>query len=97
MAYVEGELRETSEAIPYYVDAIAEATRVGCNFFEGVARVSLASAQARTGDVAGAAEGFGYLLDFWRRTGQVTQLWTTARNAADAPIGGSPPRRLRCC
>ena len=86
VAYVEGELRATSEpeeSVPFYVDAIAEAARVGCTFVEGVARVSLASARARIGDVPGAAEGFGYLIAFWRRTGQTTQLWTTARNAAE--------------
>ena len=86
VAYVEGELRATSapaEAVPFYVDAIAEAARVGCTFVEGVARVSLASTRARIGDVRGAAEGFGYLIASWRRTGQDTQLWTTARNAAD--------------
>ncbi len=48
----------------------------------GVAGVALASARTRIGDVSGAAEGFAYLIDTWRRTGQSTQLWTTARNAA---------------
>ena len=86
VAYVEGELRATTrpeDSVPYYVEAIRDASRVGCNFVEGVARVSLASAQARIGDVPAAAEGFGYLIAFWRRTGQTTQLWTTARNAAE--------------
>ena len=41
-----------------------------------------ASARTRTGDVAGAAQGFGELLNSWQRTGHTTQLWTTARNAA---------------
>ena len=91
VAYVEGELRATTQpedSVPFYVDAIAEACRVGCNFVEGVARVSLASTRARIGDVPGAAEGFGYLIAFWRRTGQTTQLWTTARNAAELLAGG---------
>lgn len=86
VAYVEGELRATTQpedSVPYFVEAIAGASRVGCNFVEGVARVSLASTQARIGDVRAAAEGFGYLIAFWRRTGQTTQLWTTARNAAE--------------
>ena len=85
IAYVEGELRASArpeDSIPYYVDAIAEASRVGCSFVEGVARVSLASTRSRTGDVAGAADGYAYLIEAWRRTGQATQLWTTARNAA---------------
>ncbi|GAA2142692.1 BTAD domain-containing putative transcriptional regulator [Nocardioides koreensis] len=86
VAYVEGELRVATrplESIPHYVNAISAASRVGCNFVEGVARVSLASARSRTGDVAGAAEDFGHLIESWRRTGQTTQLWTTARNAAE--------------
>jgi hypothetical protein len=84
--YVEGELCATTrpeDAVPNYVEAITDASRVGCNFVEGVARVSLASTQARIGAVSDAAEGFGYLIAFWRRTGQTTQLWTTARNAAE--------------
>jgi hypothetical protein len=102
VAYVEGELRATThpeESVPYYVEAIAEACRVGCNFVEGVARVSLASVRARIGDVSGAAEGFGYLIDFWRRTGQTTQLWTTARNAAEvlAAAGRSRTAALLVC
>ncbi len=85
VAYVEGELRASARAedsIPFYLDAISQASHVGCTFVEGVARVSLASARSRIGDVAGAAEEYGYLLEAWRRTGQATQLWTTARNAA---------------
>ena len=84
-AYVEGELRATGrveESVPFYVEAIEGARRVGANFVDGVAGVALASARTRIGDVSGAAEGFAYLIDYWRRTGQSTQLWTTARNAA---------------
>jgi hypothetical protein len=64
------------------MEAIEGAQRVGANFVSGVAGVALASARTRIGDVSGAAEGFAYLIDNWRRTGQFTQLWTTARNAA---------------
>ena len=53
--------------------------------------MSLASAQARTGDVAGAADGLAYLIEFWRRTGQATQLWTTARNAAELLASAGRP------
>lgn len=84
-AYVEGELRATTrveESVAYYLEAIEVARRSGANFVVGVASVALASARTRTGDVAAAAEGFGYLLDYWQRTGQQTQLWTTARNTA---------------
>ncbi|MFC7496062.1 MULTISPECIES: BTAD domain-containing putative transcriptional regulator [unclassified Nocardioides] len=84
-AYVEGEVRSTADtesAIPCYLSAIEDARRSGAVFVEGVAGVALASARARTGDLAGAAAGFADLLGSWRRTGHSTQLWTTARNAA---------------
>jgi predicted ATPase/DNA-binding SARP family transcriptional activator len=91
VAYVEGELLPSPQAIACYSAAIREAASVGCSFIEGVARVSLASAQARTGDVAGAADGLAYLIEFWRRTGQATQLWTTARNAAELLASAGRP------
>lgn len=84
-AYVEGELRAAADpeaALPFYLEAVDGARAVGSTFVEGVASVALASARTRLGDLPGAAEGFGYLLDSWQRTGQLTQLWTTARNAA---------------
>ncbi len=84
-AYVEGELRATTnveQSVPYYLEAIDGARRAGANFVVGIASVALASARTRIGDVSGAADGFAYLIDYWRRTGQTTQLWTTARNAA---------------
>jgi len=90
ISYVEGELcvaTDPAKSIPLYLDAVAEAARVGCTFIEGVARVSLASARTRTGDVAGAADTFAQLIESWRRTGQQTQLWTTARNAAELLVG----------
>jgi hypothetical protein len=95
VAYVEGELRATTrpaEAIEHFSEAIAEACRVGCSFVEGVARVSLASTRARIGDVPGAASAFGFLIAAWRRTGQTTQLWTTARNAARLLAAAGRPR-----
>lgn len=84
--YVEGELLAVSgrveEAIGCYERAIAAAREVGATFVDGIASVSLAAARVRVGDLAGAADGFARLLELWRRTGQNTQLWTTARNAA---------------
>ena len=85
-AYVEGESRAPTsidDAMPYYREAIDLASRAGTTFVEGVARVSLVAAQRRSGDIAGAAAGYGAMLREWRRTGHNTQLWTTARNAAE--------------
>lgn len=95
VAYVEAEVlatRRAEEAVPFYLEAIEGARRCGANFVDGVASVGLASARTRLGDVAGAADGFGYLLDAWQRTGQVTQLWTTARNAAELLAAHGRPR-----
>jgi predicted ATPase/DNA-binding SARP family transcriptional activator len=85
-AYIEGEWRAPTDldaALPYYREAIDLAARAGAGFVEGVARVSFASVQSRSGDVAGAAAGYAGLLREWRRTGHNPQLWTTARNAAE--------------
>jgi predicted ATPase/DNA-binding SARP family transcriptional activator len=84
-AYVEGELVATEDpaaAVPSYHRAIEGARHSGASYFEGVARVALASARTRSGDLVGAAAEFLSLIDFWTRTGHTTQLWTTARNAA---------------
>ena len=84
-AYVEGEWRAPTgqDPTPFYRQAIELAAQAGTGFIEGVARVSLAATQRRTGDLAGAAAGYGDLLHSWRRTGHNPQLWTTARNAAE--------------
>lgn len=93
--YVEGELVATTsprDALPLYEQAVGEARRCGATFVAGVASVALATARARIGDVGRAADGFGELLDLWRRTGQQTQLWTTARNAAGLLAGTGSER-----
>ncbi|HYF73060.1 MAG TPA: hypothetical protein VD864_09575, partial [Nocardioides sp.] len=93
--YVEGELRVTrapEESIPFYVEAISRAQSCGAHFVEGVAGVALASARARSGDVAGAARQFRELIDAWQRSGHLTQLWTTARNAAALLAGAGRPQ-----
>lgn len=93
--YVEGELRVTQapeESIPFYLEAISRAHSCGAHFVEGVAGVALASARARSGDVAGAARQFGELITDWQRSGHLTQLWTTARNAAALLARAGRPR-----
>jgi predicted ATPase/DNA-binding SARP family transcriptional activator len=86
LAYVEGEWRSplgVEDPTPYYRRAIDLASRTGAHFVEGVARVSLAASQRRAGDLTSAAAGYAEMLRGWRRTGHRTQLWTTARNAAE--------------
>ncbi len=94
-SYVEGELlaaTNPADAVPCYEAAITEAVGVGCTFIEGVASVSLASARTRIGDWVRASDGFIQLITMWRRTGQSTQLWTTARNAAELLAVTGRPR-----
>jgi hypothetical protein len=84
-AYVEGEMLTTEDvagALACYGRAIEGARHTGATFVEGVARVARASALTSAGDLAGAADEFRSLLMSWHRSGQTTQLWTTARNAA---------------
>jgi predicted ATPase/DNA-binding SARP family transcriptional activator len=85
-SYVEAEWRSPAgieDPTPHYRRAIELASHSGAHFVEGVARVSLAASQRRAGDLAAAADGYADLLSGWRRTGHNTQLWTTARNAAE--------------
>jgi predicted ATPase/DNA-binding SARP family transcriptional activator len=89
-AYVEGELvanDDPAAAVHWYLDAIETAQRCGARYFEGVARVAMASVRTRLDDLTGAAEEFRGLLDVWTRSGHTTQLWTTARNAAQLLLG----------
>ncbi len=83
--FVHGDLLATEhpeEAVPVLEEAIRRAAAVGAGFVEGLATVGLATARIRLGDRVAAARSIEYLLGHWRRTGQHTQLWTTARNGA---------------
>ena len=83
--YVHGELlsaHDPSSALALYERAHERAAGVGATFIVGVARVGAAACLVRVGDVARAAEAYVVLLGAWRDSGQPTQLWTTARDAA---------------
>lgn len=60
-------------------DAVEIARSVGNRFVEGVARVSLASLQARRGDTQALAS-FADSIAHWRRAGDWVHQWTTLRN-----------------
>jgi hypothetical protein len=88
--YAEGELRSRQHpqrALAVYEDAIAEARSVGASFAEGVATVGLVSTWARLGRTREALEGYRWLIGYWRRAGNWTQLWTTLRNLATLLAG----------
>jgi predicted ATPase/DNA-binding SARP family transcriptional activator len=93
--YVEGELLATYDldaAITAYEEAIALARSVGATFAEGVAMVGLVSAWGRCGRLAEALGGYRWLVDYWRRAGNWTQLWTTLRNLARALADADDPQ-----
>jgi hypothetical protein len=62
--------------------AVELADAVDSDFTRGVAQVTLATARAAGGDVAGAADLYHQLVEHWLKTGSWTQQWTTLRNAA---------------
>jgi predicted ATPase/DNA-binding SARP family transcriptional activator len=83
--YAEGEALAGSDPVAAetaYTTAIEVARSCGVGFVEGVAMVGLASVWTATGDLASAVRGYLALLDYWNRTGNATQLWTTIRNVA---------------
>jgi hypothetical protein len=84
-AYVRGEIAASSDqsiARQWYTAAIEIAKGCGAGFVEGVATVGLASLSSTAGDTMAAAHSYLLLLDYWTRTGNATQLWTTVRNVA---------------
>ena len=85
LLYVGGELTAASDpgaAVGSYTAAVDVARSCGAGFIEGVAAVGLAAARAALGDVRAAAEDYVGLLRYWSAAGNLTQLWTTARDAA---------------
>jgi predicted ATPase/DNA-binding SARP family transcriptional activator len=83
--YVAGELEAVTDpdaAGSSYGLAIELGRRSGATFVEGIASVGLVSWWTATGRTADALAGYRSLLDYWRRAGNWTQLWTTARNLA---------------
>jgi predicted ATPase/DNA-binding SARP family transcriptional activator len=83
--YVAGELAAAEDpyaAAAEYTAAVQEARRCGATFVDGVATVGLASVWTATGKVQQAARGYRALMEYWLRTGNRTQLWTTVRNVA---------------
>lgn len=85
LQYVAGELtapRDPGAALTSYQAAVDLARGCGAGFIEGVAAVGLAAARAAQGDVPAAAADYVRLLRYWSAAGNLTQFWTTARDAA---------------
>ena len=82
-AYTAAEIADDPEtATRHYTEAIAEARASGARFVEGVALVGLASTLSGRDEIDLAAAIYADLIDYWYRTGNLTQLWTTIRNVA---------------
>jgi hypothetical protein len=60
-------------------EAVRLADSVGATYVAGLAHLSLATLEARTGNVAAALPHYAALLDMWRRSGNWTQQWNTLR------------------
>jgi predicted ATPase/DNA-binding SARP family transcriptional activator len=93
--YCEAELlaqQDLDAAVVAYEDAIEGARTVGASFVEGIATVGLVSAWGRKGRLAEALVGYRWLVDYWRRAGNWTQLWTTLRNLARALADADDPQ-----
>ncbi len=69
-------------AIEAYRESIALARSCGATFVVGVSALGLARQQAELGEVQAAAETYAQLIAAWQASGNLTQLWTTVRNAA---------------
>ena len=81
--YLEGEVRlddEPDAAREMLGRAIELAAEVRNRFIGGIARVSLASLEARHGDANASLPAFREIIDHWRRTGDWVHMWTTLHN-----------------
>ena len=83
LAYIAGECRAergTADAAPHLRRAIALADEADLSFLAGVARHTLLTSAARTGDdPAAVLAGFGALVDHWQASGAWAQVWMAMR------------------
>ncbi|MGB3185661.1 MAG: BTAD domain-containing putative transcriptional regulator [Ornithinimicrobium sp.] len=81
--YLEGEIRLDTDpdvARPALQQAIEIAESVRNRFLAGVARVALASLEARHGQPAAALAVFRQIVNHWRMCGDWVHMWTTLHN-----------------
>jgi predicted ATPase len=84
--YCAGEIRldsSAAEAGALLDRSIAEAARAGGRFYVGVAGLSAASVQARTGDAVTALARYPDLIEHWQRAGAWNHQWVTLRNLVE--------------
>jgi predicted ATPase/DNA-binding SARP family transcriptional activator len=86
VAWVRGEIAVSTspgQARYHLQRAVALATSTGSRFVEGLARVALASVDARHGDAAVALGHYERAIREWQQAGAWTPLWVTLRNLVE--------------
>jgi hypothetical protein len=85
-SYLSGERRserDPAAAVVHCARALELAETVDDRFLAGVARHTMLTAAARTGDPVAALPSFGPLIDHWHACGAWTQLWLALRALID--------------
>ena len=95
--YAAGEIESiagSGDHEPHLRRAVELGRRAGAPITVGVALVTLTAAEARSGQVAAARDGYLELLEHWLKAGGITMLWTTLRNAAELLAPFNPEMAL---
>ena len=85
-SYLSGERRaerDPAAAVVHSARALELAEEVDDRFLAGVARHTMLTTAARTGDPVAALSSFGPLIDHWHASGAWTQLWLALRALID--------------
>ncbi|HEX6404726.1 MAG TPA: BTAD domain-containing putative transcriptional regulator [Pseudonocardiaceae bacterium] len=85
--YVTGEIDSIAgrrdQAEQHYASAIELGRTAGSTFLIGLASVGLLTIRVDTGRIDDALRGYREVIDYWERTGNWIQQWTTLRNLAN--------------
>ena len=85
-SYLRGERRaerDPAAAVVHSARALELAEEVDDRFLAGIARHTMLTTAARTGDPAAALTSFGPLIDHWHASGAWNQLWLALRALID--------------
>jgi predicted ATPase/class 3 adenylate cyclase len=85
-SYLSGERRaerDPAGALVHCARALEMAEEVDDRFLAGIARLSMLTTAARTGDPVAALSNFGPLIDHWHASGTWTEVWLALRALID--------------